>query len=251
MTEQILERCLQLITIQPFMMVLKDQKPAVAGVLKPILDKYKTNATPSASHLLSNNPNSKSVVKMEANSESSMALESSDSQPISSFNDMKVEQQCLNVPRSHNPMGDNPRRTLESDTQKISIEKQSMFMYTGQKETRALFEEVNKWPIDEIKDELVDLLFENLRCNVHQELFSRMLSQDSRKNLEAIAMLKKGVMFELAGIIDVFDLICKWIFIKLWESSNSTFLKEVLDLLSLAFNAFENSVSFISPQFHR
>ncbi|RZJ99206.1 MAG: hypothetical protein EOO46_22795 [Flavobacterium sp.] len=119
------------------------------------------------------------------------------------------------------------------------------FSWNQTKGKRQEDEKRNKWNTEDLRDDMVEKLKENIKKNVSTELYQKMFSFDVRKQTEAIQLLKKCLVQEYQGTVDMLDLIIRWLFFKLWDNSNMQIAKEALDYvynLVLALEAGKTSL---------
>ena len=268
LTERLLEKCTQIVTIVPFINALKDLKPAIQQNLKPMIEKYKTSdikilsdeieveqpeQTPiiegvkliKKAPLNDNRTNSNMRHQRNPTSVNNQLLPASTSGVIQSAQSI-----------SRNSIQASPKglerglslKTSSLNNQNVSLNDSNsgkgtpiyeLITITNQKEKRIDEERKLKWPLDELNDELVDRLKEYLKRALATDCYIKLFSVDSKKNIESINMLKKAATSDIHGTVDILDLMFRWIFMRLWENSNPIILKEILDYLHSVINSLE------------
>ena len=268
--ERLLEKCIGEIGAGPYISALKDLKPAIQKNLSPIIQKY-SNATAS-SGIISTEPdietdlqNTSYELKHHSRTLNKIPSESSmrtaKSVPRQGTKDTAMVQETPATKKTGRP-GSPPKKvtTPNSSLSNIQINTSSsglntsgvnsarnmntgMINFLGQKAKRQEEEKKAKWNTEDLRDDMVERLKDHLKKNVSNELYQKMFSFDARKQVEAIQCLKKTLVQEFQGTIDILDLIIRWLFFRLWDNSNMVLIKEALDFvfnltLSLAAAGF-------------
>mmetsp|Transcript_38603 Transcript_38603/g.34306 ORF Transcript_38603/g.34306 Transcript_38603/m.34306 type:complete len:204 (+) Transcript_38603:2672-3283(+) len=132
---------------------------------------------------------------------------------------------------------------VTSGTNSLAPSPSSNMILSFLKEKGLRQEEELRWPwlITEVRDDMVERLKDHLRRNVHPDLYAKLFSYEIKKNQAGITLLKKAMTTEFAGTVEVADLIFRWMFVKLFDCSNSEIIKDCLDYLISLFIALENA----------
>lgn len=192
---------------------LKDIKPAIVNTLKPIIDKYRTQAaaedlppmpTPSKKEL---RPGTTKVVKASST-------------------------RSLMDPAQDQPAA--PRSKSANVSEDISL------LSSGKKDRRIEQEMRCKWSVEELRLDYVERMNEQLRTCVSSDLFTKMSSPDFKKQVEALSHLTAFLSSELSMFIECADVIIKWIFVKMMDTTiNTQVMKGILELSAAMIAAFE------------
>jgi len=250
--EKLLEKCLGVIGTGPYITALKDLKPAIQKALTPIVQKYSNGGSGGTGGVMTepdldsdggNNsslelkvPQNKSLNKIP--SESALrGVGNKPQRPGTSASVSMIQESSGSKKggRPTTPTGGSmtniqiPTSGLGNSGPNSSRSSGGMINLLGQKGKRQDDEKRNKWNTDDLKDDMVEKLKENIKKNVSQELYQKMFSFDARKQIEAIQCLKKALVQEFQGTVDILDLIIRWLFFKLWDNSNMQIAKEALD----------------------
>lgn len=272
--EKLLEKCIGVIGTGPFTAAVNDLKPEIQKSLKPLISKYggetesmvdldasvnlgtrperkttkKLTVTPNATNVTnvpstpSNQQKTQKVLSGGQNNttepvkpspKKSTTPTSSSSHNISNVLKSNPEQNTQQIPST-------PRANV--NTGSVSI-----FTPTGQKELRIKEEKKIAWSADELRDDLIERLKNHLKKNVSPDLLAKMFSYDFRKHLEAIASLKKALVLELPATVELLDLIIRWIFIRMYDNSNTQTLKELVDYVSCLVNTLDTEKYTMLP----
>ena len=246
--EKLLEKCIGILGTGPYITALKDLKPAIQKALTPIVNKYSSTSTgavmtePDLDSDGGNNnslelkiPQNKSLNKIPSESTLRGVGVSNKPQRPGTSASVSMIQESSGSKRPTTPTGGSmsniqiPTTGLGNSGPNSSRNSGGMINLLGQKGKRQEDEKRNKWNTDDLKDDMVEKLKENIKKNVSQELYQKMFSFDARKQIEAIQCLKKALVQEFQGTVDILDLIIRWLFFKLWDNSNMQIAKEALD----------------------
>ena len=107
----------------------------------------------------------------------------------------------------------------------------SILTKLGNKEKRAEADKTVKWPVTEIREDLVEKLKKSLKSALHPTLFEYMFDTHFKKNLEAVKVLSDAIKNEFESMVDIMDLIFKWVLIKILDQSNTAMSKALINLL--------------------
>lgn len=109
----------------------------------------------------------------------------------------------------------------------------------------------SKWTVDEIREDYVKKLEDQMEAALGSVMTKKLFSKNFKTHVECINLFKTAFDDEdlQAGFVEITDLIIKWAFIKCVESSNTTFLKEILIFIEqLVFWATEIDYSFLEGE---
>jgi len=263
LAEKVLEKCIAVTGSGPYLSAVKDLKPAIAKVLKPIVEKYKGENEMEAETLEAapSDPTQKNLLKKApsaANLQNKPPLQKA--APASQFNpnhsmnagyapptQQQQQQQSGQKPTKnasprkvtvgHKPsyhqsqLSDYTPLNNSMNAGSQSTASTNIINLLGQKQKRQEEERRMGWSTEELQDEAVDVLKDQLKMNVSPDLYVKMFSVDSKKHIDAINILKKALIVEFQGTIDILDMICKWFFLRLWDNSNPQLMKESLDYI--------------------
>ena len=111
----------------------------------------------------------------------------------------------------------------------------------GNKAKRAEQDKKFKWPINEVRSVNVEKLKKTLKNCINQNVFERMFSAQFKKNLSAINAFNEALKNEFPSLLDLLDLVFKWIAIKLIDQPNVSMTKEILEFLQSLFNKLKET----------
>lgn len=111
----------------------------------------------------------------------------------------------------------------------------------GNKEKRAETDKNTKWPVNEVREDYVEKLKKALRAVLHPNLFDYMFATQFKKNLAAIRTLTEGVNAEFPSMVDILDLLFKWVVMRTVDQSNTAINKAILEFLSSMFKKLTES----------
>jgi hypothetical protein len=106
----------------------------------------------------------------------------------------------------------------------------------GNKEKRNVVDKNAKWPINEIRKDYLESLKRTLRSCVNPILKNLMFSSEVKRNIQAVSMLIEGLKTEFTSLLNLFDLLCKWIITKMIDQVNVVLVKKILEFLESFFN---------------
>jgi len=262
LAEKVLEKCIAVTGSGPYLSAVKDLKPAIQKALKPIVEKYQSETAMETENLestMTSDHTQKNLKKApsEANLKARPPVQKN-ATPTSHFNPnhsmnagypphQQQQQQSGQKPsKNASPrkatVGHPPahHRTNLSDYTPLNNSmnaggqapaSNNIINLLGQKQRRQEEEKRSGWSTDELQDEAVDSLKGQFKMNVSPDLYVKMFSVDSKKHIDAINILKKALIVEFQGTIDILDMICKWFFLRLWDNSNPQLMKESLDYI--------------------
>ena len=220
--------CVGFDSFQPF---LKDIKPAVMNTLNPIFDKYRhhkpvagaLNAEPESAGTSSKLPKGKDPLP-SARSGSKESQRSKISMPGKAPSETDLKH-LVKRPES--------RRSSQPSTE-LAI------TAVGHKSKRMEAEAKCKWAVDDIRPDYLEKLKEQMRTCVTPDLFSLLFHSDFKKQVEGLGFLTGIIGSQLREVIEVLDILFKWVWIRLQEATNTQLIKSILELLELLVNALHN-----------
>ena len=133
---------------------------------------------------------------------------------------------------------DSPSKTQvvpSSIGESSNFEKVVLHQITVSKEKRAEQDKGVKWPIDEVRDNLVDKLKKAMIPVFNPGLLEMMFAIQFKKNLEAVKYLTEGLQTDFTSMVDVLDLLLKYITLKMVDQSNTAINKAILEFLRILF----------------
>jgi len=100
----------------------------------------------------------------------------------------------------------------------------------GRKDRRNVVDAKSKWTVDEIREDYVKKLEDHMESALGSVMTKKLFSKNFKTHVECINLFKTAFEDEeiQSQFVEITDLIIKWAFIKCVESSNTTFLKEIL-----------------------
>jgi len=110
----------------------------------------------------------------------------------------------------------------------------------GNKENRAEIDKALKWPINEVREDYMEKLKKSLKNIIRQDLFDSMFSPLFKKNIFALNLLIEGLSTEMDGLLDLTDILFKWLVSKLIDQSNSAIIKTIFEFLAKFFKAMQD-----------
>ncbi|CAG9332562.1 unnamed protein product [Blepharisma stoltei] len=205
-TELLFAEVINYIGMEAFQPCLKDLKPAVMNSLCLILDKYRT--TPAV--VISEAPQ----IEPQANSKASKASKANSRPTRLKLNPKPAEAE---PPKS-------PSRGDLIPSQDFSV------LSSGNKEKRLEQDLKNKWTVDDLREEFVEKLREQIKNNFSADLFSLMFSSEFKKQIEACQYISNLVNTQPKEMVELVDLIFKYIWVRLFETTNTQLYKSILEL---------------------
>ena len=271
--EKLLEKCCGVVGVGPFLTAVKDLKPAIQKDLKTIITKYGTDPESiteldtSIGHVTNavpKKPETRGGVRKPTILSSTNASVSStpvhhqkgqggnlnSTMPSSTLNSKQSPKKPFPGSSNANVLssaGFSLTSATPTNQSKAHLNPNLIITPTGHKEIRSEEEKKSKWHTDGLRDDLIERLKDHLRQNISPELLSRMFSYDFRKHIEAVAILKKALVLELVGTIDILDLIIRWLFIRLFDNINLQSLKELVDYVGNLVNILEAEKYVLLP----
>jgi len=135
-----------------------------------------------------------------------------------------------------------PSKSQVSGTSNNTLYVETIVMQClGNKEKRAEQDKTMKWPVNEIREDYVEKLKKQLKIALHPNLFDAMFSTQFKKNLASANALTDGLKNEFTSMLDIFDLLCKWVVIKMVDQTNTAMTKSLLEFVQLFFNKMEST----------
>ena len=105
----------------------------------------------------------------------------------------------------------------------------------GNKKKRAEADKSMRWPINEVKSNLVEKLKKTLIPAMNPLVLEYMFLNDNKKTMEVLGALSNSVKSDFELFHDILDLIFKWCTMKLIVQSNTNINKGITDFLLLIF----------------
>ena len=204
-------------SFQPF---LKDIKPAVMNTLNSIFDKYrhKAPAEPAPSESVTGTPKLPRVPRPSKDSEPSARSNSKEKGKTPSEPNLKA---TLKKPEA---------RGKNAPSIEISINP------PGNKAKRLDLESKCKWSVEEMRSDYLDKLKEQMRNSFSNDLFTLMFHADFKKQVDGVNFINSLMTSSLQTIIDITDILFKWIWIRMQENSNTQLVKAILEFLEALIN---------------
>lgn len=214
-------------SFQPF---LKDIKPAVMNTLNSIFDKYKHR--PSLLETVDNSvstPKLPRIPRMSKDSEPSGRSGSKDSQKgkTSSESNLKA---TLRKPEIK-PKG--------SQSIEIAIEP------PPNKPKRLELESKSKWSVEEIRQDYQEKMKEQMRGCFSADLFTLMFHADFKKQVDGVTFINNLMNNNLRIIIEILDILFKWVWARLQEVTNTQLIKSILEFLDSLVNNLNREGYFL------
>ena len=91
----------------------------------------------------------------------------------------------------------------------------------GNKDKRLELARRERWSCEELRPDYVEKTTEAWRAIASVEMHDKMFASDFKKNCLAITEFSNLLKNEPDNIIGLLDLIAKWIFMKMWDTSNT------------------------------
>ena len=111
----------------------------------------------------------------------------------------------------------------------------------GNKEKRNEADKLIKWPTNEVRNDYVEKLKKSLKNLINPNLFDLMFTIQFKKNLQAVNALIDGLKSEYSMILDLLDLFCKWVTMKMVDQSNTAMTKALLEFLTEFFKKMDQT----------
>lgn len=101
------------------------------------------------------------------------------------------------------------------------VASESAITNVGNKDKRLEVDRRARWTCEELRPDYVEKLTDALRQITSVEMQDKMLAADFKKNCQAITILANYLTNDPETILGVLDLLVKWIFVKMWDTSNT------------------------------
>jgi cytoskeleton-associated protein 5 len=226
-SELLFSELVEIVKFESFQPYLKDIKPAIMNSLNPIFDKYRPkHSSPSVPESPNIKPSSK--------------LSKSPSQVIKSSSLSKPSEGHLSS-RSSKEIPDSHHLTRSSDltmskTLKPSS-KQPPFELSitpsGNKARRLEQESKSRWLVDELRKDYIEKLKEQMRSCFSEEVFNLLFHVDFKKQVIGVGHLVELISSNLPEIIEILDILLKWVWIRMQEANNTQLIKSILEMTDL------------------
>ena len=249
--EKLLEKCIGVLGPQPYLAAIKDLKPAIQKALTPIVQKYSGSTMISEPDVDSDGNNSfeqkiqprglkktpsEATLKTIKQTQRPGTAAGPSAQDVNHSHTL-VKKVARNASPKKSVTPNASISNIQLNTSTISnpglnssrSTSTTLINMLGQKGRRQEEEKKARWNTEELKDDLVERLKENLKKNVAVELYQKMFSFDVRKQAEAVQSLRKALVEQFQGTVDILDLVIRWLFFRLWDNSNTQLTKEALD----------------------
>jgi len=251
--EQLAKEVINYVGYSVFKTVISDMKPAVKAGLENILSKYNTS-------LEDDNVNYEEVqeVKESKKAMNSRAEEES-KQSVKEMKSPKFLRTVRQVTKakltasSKPPIAHSKRNNSEFLSQKHKIKDNSntsssskqyeeeddrlIIKQLENKEMRINYED--KWSIHEISEEHIIHLQNTLKNLLNPQIYKLLFSTDCKDNIMGAIKLTERVKYELNVLIDIADLIFKWITMKMIGQSNNGLIRSLLNFVREFFIAIK------------
>ena len=100
----------------------------------------------------------------------------------------------------------------------------------------------NKWPVDEMRPDLVDKLKDHSRVAFGESMQAKMFSADFKQHCDVITNFKRLLETNSEELTQVIDLIFKWTSVKFAEANKPIMIISIFDFLAILIEYYsENS----------
>jgi cytoskeleton-associated protein 5 len=223
--ESLFEEIVKCIGFESFNPYLKDIKPAVMSTLTTIFDKYRHRSAPEldTSDSISLPPKRSKDPPTTARSGSKESQKSKGSGPLKmpSDSDLKTSTRRQSERKSTLPSFD------------IGI------LVNGSKSKRLEAEAKCKWTVEDIRQDYQDKLKEQMRTSLTPDLFALVYNKDFKKQLEGVNHITNLIPAQTKEIIEVLDVIFKWVWVRMQEVTNTQLIKGILEMLDILINTLQ------------
>lgn len=217
-------------SFQPF---LKDIKPAVMNTLNSIFDKYKHNRNSAVesqtSEVVATTPKLPRIPRLSKDSEPSARSGSKESQKGKTASESNLKA-TIKKPEIK------PRGTTSIE---IAIEP------PPNKPKRLELESKSKWSVEEIRQDYQEKMKEQMRGCFSNDLFTLMFHTDFKKQVDGVVFINNLMNSNLRLIIEILDIIFKWVWARLQEVTNTQLLKSILEFLDSLVNNLQREGYFL------
>ena len=152
--------------------------------------------------------------------------------------DSRLLNQNQNQNQSYNTLD---RSLIENNTSTM-LQPSSVIKRLGMKDIRAEEAIEYSWTDLDKREEAEEKLRYDIKDNILPELYDKMYAEDLKTNIQAVQALKKLLIVEFVGTVDILDIILRWLFVKVSEKTtivrspsgqdlSAVLAKEVLDYL--------------------
>lgn len=243
LAEQLVEFILPQVGARVFEIAIQDFKPVVKQNLSQILQKYedKTGVNPFKLELMKTE-----TLKIEPQMsveppEFGLDCKTCKTENSKAEGEFSSALNATQIRKSLSPTKDltcknfvNPSRKSVGNALLTPV----IINIIGNKEKREEADKTSKWILDELRPDLVEKLKKQLHPAVNSALFEMMFSNRQNKQLESLKVISEAIKarIELPSMIDILDLIFKWILILMQDQSNPTTIKMIAEMLKSLFN---------------
>ena len=228
MAEDVFSEVYPKIPAQQMEILMKDIKPAAVKQLRPIFDKFRTagpgpqeEAAPAQSAPAK--PTRKTTAAPAANPVSKPAV--AKAAPANPAAPAKSRLQ-------------RPATAAARPTAKAAepVATAGAIGNIGNKDKRLELARRERWSCEELRPDYVEKTTEAWRAIASVEMHDKMFASDFKKNCLAITEFSNLLKNEPDNIIGLLDLIAKWIFMKMWDTSNTQTTKMLIEFSSNLVN---------------
>lgn len=110
----------------------------------------------------------------------------------------------------------------------------------GDKSKRLDFDSKYKWSVEEIRPDYLEKIKEQIKIGFSPDLSALMFHSDFKKQADAASHIFNIVKDEGPSLVDYIDLLFKWSWIELIQSSNTQIYKAILELNLLIVSKLES-----------
>jgi len=218
---------------QLFFNSIQDLKPVVKNSLESVLEKYKPQI--NIPETIQSNKLVESRNNVIRKSKSIKSLTQRKKPPINHnaiYNQLPRTSSILLSPkkvrRPNKSSKSSANTTNASGSSKIEV----IINGLGGKLKRV--ETSITWPIDKIREDYVISLKKNLKQVIHPSVFAFMFSVNPKENIEAFKLLTDAIKYDMSLVIDILDLLLKWITMRMIQC-NPLIDKKIVEYLFVLF----------------
>lgn len=219
LAESFFSEIVEIVGFEAFQPYLKDIKPAVMNGLNAIFDKYK--------HRSCNEGELNESIVFPPKPPRSGVCGASKERSTSKDTTLKKPRMSVEL-EVKSPL--KKSRTSIGSSIEIGI------VSVGNKEKRLEIESKNKWNLEDIRPDFQEKLKEHMKAAFSPELFVLLQSLDFKKQIEGVSYLSNLIHTSTKEIIEILDIIFRWVWIKLQEAANTQLIKVILDLIQNTIN---------------
>lgn len=220
LAEVFFSEIVEIVTFDAFLPFLKDIKPAVMNTLNLIFEKYKRR--PSMEESVENT----SLPPKIPRSNTKEGIRSTSKECV------RKKSVCATKTISQAELKSPLKKTRSMMAESVEI----AIVAVGNKEKRLEVEARNKWSVEDIRPDFNEKLKDQMRVCFSGDLCALLLSQDFKKLIEGVGHINGFLTSQNKEIIEILDIIFRWVWIKMLEMGNTQLLKAIIEMIQALIN---------------